>query len=218
MSDDSRIEHLLDELADSHAMPEEVCANCPEFLPVVRDRWQRMRRLGADLDALFPPAEKTGPYSPEEPALPQVPGYEIEAVLGRGGMGIVFRARHLRLNRLVALKMLLGGTYAGPHERARFQREAEAVAGLRHENVVRVYDVGDHEGRPYFTMELVEGGSLAQRLTGTPVGTRYAARLVATVAGAVRVAHQGGIIHRDLKPANILLQRKAIAESPAGTG
>ena len=105
MSDDARIEHLLDELANSHAKPEEVCANCPELLSEVRDRWQQMRRLGADLDALFPPAETTGPYSPEEPTLPQVPGYVVEEMLGRGGMGIVFRARHLRLNRLVALKM-----------------------------------------------------------------------------------------------------------------
>ena len=212
MTDDSRIEQLLDELANSHATPEEVCVNCPELLPAVRDRWQRMRRLGADLDSLFSPPDKTGPYSPEEPALPQVSGYEIEAVLGRGGMGIVFRARHLRLNRLVALKMLLGGTYAGPHERARFQREAEAVAGLRHENVVRVYDVGDHEGRPYFTMELVEGGSLAQKLAGAPQPAREAARMVATVAGAVGAAHQGGVVHRDLKPANVLLTADGTAK------
>ena len=86
MTDDSRIEHLLDELANSHATPEEVCAKCPELLGVVRDRWQQSRRLGADLDSLFSPPDKTGPYSPEEPALPQVSGYEIEAVLGRGGV------------------------------------------------------------------------------------------------------------------------------------
>jgi serine/threonine-protein kinase len=168
MSDDTRIEHLPDELANSYATPEEVCANCPELLGVVRDRWQQSRRLGADLDALFPPPEKTGPYSLEEPALPQVPGYEIEAVLGRGGMGVVYQARPLRLNRTVALKMLL----AGPQELARFQREAEAVAGLWHENIVRVYDVGDHDGRPYFTMEYVEGGSLADKLPGAPEPAR----------------------------------------------
>jgi hypothetical protein len=213
MTDDSRIEQLLDELANSHATPEEVCANCPELLPEVRDRWQQMRRLGADLDALFPPAVKTTPHlPPEEPALPQVPGYEVEAVLGRGGMGVVFRARHLRLNRPVALKMLLGGAYAGPRERERFQREAEAVAGLRHENIVRVYDVGDHDGRPYFTMEFVEGGSLAHKLAGTPQPAREAARLVATVAGAVRAAHQGGVVHRDLKPANVLLTADGTAK------
>jgi serine/threonine-protein kinase len=142
---------------------------------------------------------------PPTTGLPQVPGYEVEAVLGRGGMGVVYKARHLRLNRIVALKMLLAGPYAGPRERARFQREAEAVAGLRHANIVQVYNVADHEGRPYFTMEFVDGGSLAHKLAGMPQPARHAAALVATLAEAVQVAHQGGIVHRDLKPANVLL-------------
>src|SRR6516165_1206864 len=126
-------------------------------------------------------------------------------MLGRGGMGIVFKARHLRLKRSVALKMLITGAYAGPNERVRFQREAEAVASLRHANIVQVHDVGDHQGWPYFTMELVEGGSLAQALAGTPQPARQAAALVAALAEAVHAAHQGGIVHRDLKPDNILL-------------
>src|SRR6516165_7766961 len=126
-------------------------------------------------------------------------------MLGRGGMGIVYKARHLRLKRSVALKMLITGAYAGPRERARFQREAESVAGLRHANIVQVYDVGEHEGWPYFTMELLEGGSLAQALACTPQPARQAAALVATLAEAMQVAHRGGIVHRDLKPANILL-------------
>jgi serine/threonine-protein kinase len=120
-------------------------------------------------------------------------------------MGIVYKAHHLRLNRPVALKMLLAGTYAGPAERERFLREAEAVAGLRHVNIVQVHDMGDHDGRPYFTMEYVEGGSLAQKLMATPQPAHLAAALLATLAEAVQVAHQGGIAHRDLKPANILL-------------
>src|SRR5262249_6186902 len=122
-----------------------------------------------------------------------------------GGMGLVYKARHLRLNRFVALKMLIAGAYAGPHERARFQREAEAVASLRHANIVLVHDVGDHEGRPYFTMELLEGGSLAQALAGTPQPAHKAAALLTTLAQAVHVAHPGGIVRGDLKPANILL-------------
>jgi formylglycine-generating enzyme required for sulfatase activity len=101
--------------------------------------------------------------------------------------------------------MALAGSYAGPHERERFRREAEAVAALRHPNLVQVYDAGDWAGRPYFTMELIEGGSLAQKLAGTPQPARQAAALLATLAEAVHVAHQGGIVHRDLKPANILL-------------
>jgi serine/threonine-protein kinase len=203
MTDDPRVQQLLDELHDGPATPEAVCASCPELLPVVRKRWRRMCRLRADLDAVFPPDEATRP--PEGTALPQVPGYEVEAVLGSGGMGIVFRARHLRLNRPVALKMALAGAQAGLHEKARFQREAEAAAGLRHPNVVQIYDVGDAGGQPYFTMELVDGGSLAQKLAGAPQPARQAAQLVATLAGAVQAAHERGIVHRDLKPANVLL-------------
>jgi serine/threonine-protein kinase len=219
MTDDPRIQQLLDEHLDSHATPEEVCATCSELLPVVRERWRQMGRVRADLDALFPPkdvpstkvydhvppSDELTPQSPEGIALPRIPGYEVEGVLGQGGMGVVYQARHLRLNRPVALKMLLGGAFASPRERERFQREAEAVAGLRHPNIVQVYDVGDVDGRPYFTMELVEGGSLDQKLAGTPCPARQAAALVAVVAEAIQAAHQCGIVHRDLKPANVLL-------------
>jgi eukaryotic-like serine/threonine-protein kinase len=205
MSDDPRVERLLDELLDPHATPETVCVACPELLPVVRNRWLRMRRLRADLDALFPPSGESTPRPPEEPALPQIPGYAVEAILGRGGMGVVFKARHLRLDRPVALKMMLAGAYAGPREQDRFQREAEAVARLRHPNVVQIHDVGDSDGRPYFTMEYVEGGSLAQQLAGTPQPARQAAQLAATLAGAVQAAHACGIVHRDLKPGNVLV-------------
>src|SRR5205085_603275 len=146
MTDDPRVQQLLDELHDGHATPAAVCASCPELLPVVRKRWRQMCRIRADLDALFPlPDEATLP--PEGTDLPQIPGYEVEAVLGRGGMGIVFRARHLRLNRPVALKMTLAGEQASRAEKARFQREAEAAAGLRHPNVVQIYDVGDAAGQ-----------------------------------------------------------------------
>jgi serine/threonine-protein kinase len=206
MTDELRLQQLLDELLDSHATPEEVCGSCPELLPVVRARWRQVCRVRAELDALFPPpTEPCPPPAAAEAALPQIPGYEVEALLGHGGMGVVFRARHLRLGRVVALKMLLAGAHAGRHERERFQREALAVARLRHPNVVQIHDIGEADGRPYFTMELVEGGSLAQKLAGTPQPARQAAALVATLAGAVQAAHQAGIIHRDLKPANILL-------------
>jgi serine/threonine-protein kinase len=191
MSDDPRVQQLLDALHDSDATPEEVCRSCPELLPVVRHRWRQVCRLRADLDALFPPSGEPPRQPADGTALPQVPGYEVEAVLGRGGMGIVLRARHLPLNRPVALKMTLAGAHAEPRERARFQREAEAVARLRHPNVVQVYDGGDADGRPYFTMELVDGGSLAQKLAGAPQPPRQAAQLVATLAGAMQAAHAG---------------------------
>jgi serine/threonine-protein kinase len=207
MPDDPRVQELLDELLDRQATPEEVCGACVELLPVVRERWRQICRARAELDALLP----AGPYGslpslpPEGPPLPAVPGYEVEAVLGHGGMGVVYKARHLRLGRLVALKMTLADSYAGSHERERFRRETEAIAALRHPNVVQVYGVGDADGRPYFTMEFMEGGSLGQKLTGTPQPARQAAQLLATLAEAVQAAHQGGIVHRDLKPGNVLL-------------
>ena len=153
MADDPRVQQLLDEISDSGRTPEEVCGACPELLQEVRHRWQQMRILEAELDAIFPtpgPDSDADAFAPWHAGadLPRIPGYAVEAVLGRGGMGVVYKARQRRLNRLVALKMLIAGAYAGPNERARFQREAEAVAGLRHANLVQVYDVGDHDGRP----------------------------------------------------------------------
>ena len=120
-------------------------------------------------------------------------------------MGVVYKARHLDLNRVVAIKMLRSGAYAGPHELARFLGEAKSVAGLQHAHIVQVYDVGDVEGRPYFTMEFLEGGNLAQKIAGQPQPGRQASEVVAALADAMHVAHRRGIIHRDLKPSNILL-------------
>jgi WD40 repeat protein/serine/threonine protein kinase len=134
-----------------------------------------------------------------------IPGYEILGELGRGGMGVVYKARQIGLKRMVALKMILSGLHAGARELARFQTEAQAVAKLQHPNVVQVYDVGEHEGRPYLALEFVGGGTLAQQLEGTPFPARQAAELIEKLARAMHAAHQAGIVHRDLKPANILL-------------
>jgi WD40 repeat protein len=134
-----------------------------------------------------------------------VPGYEILGELGRGGMGVVYRARQVRLNRTVALKMILAGGHAGPAALARFRTEAEAVAQLQHPNIVQIYDVGEAGGLPYFSLEYAEGGGLDRRLDGTPLPPREAAALVETLARAVHEAHRKGVVHRDLKPANILL-------------
>jgi tetratricopeptide (TPR) repeat protein len=206
---DPRVEQLLDELCDSQTTPEEVCGSWPDLLPHVRERLRQMRRVEAEVDALFPSFADLGSggarSAHDVTVLPRVPGYEVEAVLGSGGIGVVYKAWHQRLNRAVALKMLLAGPFAGPGELERFLREAETVAGLRHANIVQVHEAGDVDGRPYFTMEFVEGGSLAQKLAGMPQPARQAAALVATVAEAVHAAHQRGIVHRDLKPGNILL-------------
>lgn len=148
-------------------------------------------------------------------AWPDVPGYEILGELGRGGMGVVFKARQLALQRVVAIKMLRNWTQAGEKEFARFRAEAEAIARLQHANIVQIYDVGDAGGRPYFVLEYVAGGNLAQRLTGTPQSPRLAAKFVEVLARAVDAAHGNGIVHRDLKPANILLTPTAPPESAA---
>lgn len=144
-----------------------------------------------------------------------VPGYEILKELGRGGMGVVYQARQKGLNRLVALKMILSGSHAGPAELERFHREAESVAALQHPNIVQIFEIGQVESRPYLAFEYIEGGSLAQQLGGNPWSPRAAADLVEILARAVQFAHDRGIVHRDLKPGNILLVSGGVVNSEA---
>jgi serine/threonine-protein kinase len=137
--------------------------------------------------------------------VPQVPGYEVLRVLGRGGMGVVYLARHVRLNRLVALKMVLAGDHASPTQLDRFHDESLAVARLQHPNIVQIFEVGEHDGLPFFSLEYVPGGSLLGKIRHDPQPPAEAARTVETLARAVQSAHADGVIHRDLKPANVLL-------------
>jgi WD40 repeat protein len=134
-----------------------------------------------------------------------IPGFEVLGELGRGGMGVVYKARQIKLRRLVALKMILAGAHAGTDDLARFRVEAEAVARLQHPNIIQIHEIGDHNGLPFFSLEFCAGGSLASRLHGTPLPAQEAAQLIETLARAMHAAHQQQIIHRDLKPANILL-------------
>jgi eukaryotic-like serine/threonine-protein kinase len=151
-----------------------------------------------------------GPRPGQPRSWPVIPGYELVSKLGEGGMGVVFLARQIGLNRLVAVKMIRGGSQARPEHFSRFRIEAEAVAQLRHPNIVQIHDIGEVDGLPYFSLELLEGGSLDDRLAATPQPSRQAAELVATLAQAVGVAHAAGIIHRDLKPTNVLYSAEGV--------
>jgi serine/threonine-protein kinase len=135
----------------------------------------------------------------------RVPGYELLGEIGRGSMGVVYKAREQRLNRVVALKMILAGGHASANDLARFRREAEAVAALQHPHIVQIYAVGEAGGLPYCALEYVAGGTLAEHTDGGALPPRRAAELIATLARTVQYAHERNIVHRDLKPANVLL-------------
>jgi serine/threonine protein kinase len=132
--------------------------------------------------------------------------YELLEELGRGRMGVVYRARQVGLNRIVALKVMRDALFAAPREKTRFRREAEAVARLQHPHIVQIHDYGEYNDLPFFCMEFIDGGTLARRLADGPLTVAAAVELVETLARAIHYAHAQGVIHRDLKPANILLR------------
>src|SRR5215471_759273 len=211
MASNPEVHRMLKEILELGKTPEEVCRDCPELLPEVRQRWRQFQLIDAQVLALLPGlAIHPAAGATESPVagVPQVPGYEVEAVLGRGGVGVVYKARHLALKRTVALKMLAAG-HPNLAERARFRAEAEAVARLQHANIVQIHEVGEAAGRPFFALEYVAGGSLAERLAGQPLPPRDAARLVAALAEAMHLAHSRNLVHRDLKPGNVLLAGEA---------
>lgn len=137
-------------------------------------------------------------------------GYEILEELGRGGMGVVYKARQRGIKRVVALKMILAGQHTRPEDLLRFRIEAEAVARLRHPNIVQLYEVGEMDGQPYFSLEYVDGGTLAVKIEGTAQPARQSAETALQLAEAMAYAHQNGILHRDLKPANVLVTGEGV--------
>jgi serine/threonine protein kinase len=191
------------------ATAQELCPDDPHLQALLQERLARRGRLQAVLD--LPDAtihdDRCRPAT-----LPTVAGYEIGDLLGRGGMGVVYKARQTALHRNVALKIVISGASASAEERARFRTEAEAVARLQHANIVQIYEIGEQAGCPYLALEYVGGGSLAQQLDGKPMPPRRAAQLVLDLARAVQHAHEHGIVRRDLKPANVLLTESGVAK------
>jgi WD40 repeat protein len=190
---------------------EEYVKRLPQFADQLAPLFEVHQAIESDrfLSVIADPPPRGGllveGHGPRTGAWPTIADHEILGELGRGGMGVVYKAQQKGLNRIVAVKMILVGSHSDPARQARFRTEAEAVARLQHPNIVQIHQVGGQAGVPYYSMEFVDGRSLAQELNGTPLPARQAATLVQTLARAIHEAHQKGIIHRDLKPANILL-------------
>ena len=216
---DLRLAQLLVELTEAQqagcARPlDEIVAAHPDLAVELRELWGAVMLADAVASHVSNPKHMDG--SPSQTptvslpsarvSLPQQLGdYELLEELGRGGMGVVYRARQIRLDRIVAVKMILRGQLATAADLARFRAEAEAAAKLDHPNIVPVYEVGDLDGQPYFSMKFVAGTTLARRLADGPLEPREAAALLVPVAKAIHFAHRHGVLHRDLKPSNILI-------------
>jgi serine/threonine-protein kinase len=206
---DELLARLLTELADAHrrgqpADVEALAAAHPAVAAELRELWAAAQVA----DSFARPVTSFQSTRPPAPSgtLPRSFGdYELLEELGRGGMGVVYRAWHRHLQRTVALKMVLHGELATPADLARFEAEARAAAHLEHPHIVPVYGAGECDGQAYFSMRLVEGQTLAALLARGPLRPQDAARLLATVCRAVQYAHDHGILHRDLKPSNVLL-------------
>lgn len=211
-----QLAEILDRLTDSHADErptlEQLIAEHPHLAEELRELWgtvmvveavaQRSHANGAAEQETLPLAQATPPNS--------LGDFSLLEEIGRGGMGVVYRARQKSLDREVALKLILRGSQASSADQARFQAEVAAAAQLEHPHIVPIYELGADQGWQYFGMKLIEGETLSQRISRGPVPDREAARLVMTLARAIQYAHERGVIHRDLKPANILMDRQDV--------
>jgi serine/threonine-protein kinase len=206
---DSRLAALLDELTDAiragdSPKLDEVARQHPDLAEELRALWSTVLVAGA-VAGITSDGCESAEVGPAVPLPSDLPDYELHEELGRGGMGVVYRALQKSLQRDVAVKLILRGTLASVDDLARFQAEAEAAGRLQHPHIVPIYEVANHNGHCYFSMQLIEGETLAGRLADGPLPAAEAARLIATVARAIHYAHTQGVIHRDLKPANILI-------------
>lgn len=218
--DDAILAAALEELLEESRggkMPDidRVVRAHPEHEHEIRELWATMMiaedfaSFHGELDALTQPGSGPGGESSSQSPLPrEFADFTLLEEIGRGGMGVVYRARQKSLDRIVALKMVLRGDVASAVDLARFRAEAEAAAKVLHPHIVPVYEVGEHDGRPYFSMKLIEGTTLAKRIAEGPLPSRLAAELMIPVCRAIADAHRRGVLHRDLKPSNILIDRE----------
>jgi serine/threonine-protein kinase len=213
-------EMLLCQEAGETPRLEDYLRRFPQYEAPLRDQFEleEIMNPGRLFASRRTQAASTVPAGPAASvSLPAIAGYQMLRVLAHGGMGVVYQARQIRLGHLVAIKMIRDSSRARPQHLARFEREAQVIARLQHPHIVQIYEVGEHEGCPYFTMEFMAGGSLDKQIAATPSSPRAAAQLVEVLARTIHFAHQHGIIHRDLKPANILL-RPLTAVAPMNGG
>lgn len=209
--DDTLLVRLIDELLQQQRTcqrpdVEGACVAHPALAEEIRGLWATAQMADHLSDLGATALELDAERLPDSAAAPRTWGpFEIQEELGRGGMGVVYRARQVSLGRTVALKLILRGEFASPQEEARFRQEAQAAAHIEHPNIVPIYESGQIEGRPYFSMKYIAGTTLAQRLAKGPMPPREAATLLLAVCRAIAEAHRQGVLHRDLKPANILL-------------
>jgi len=225
---DTQVDQLLSRWEEARAngeriSVEDLCRETPELWEVVSRKIRALEAMPSPADGasecdsvvqvaveLDTPATLIPDTASRIRMGPKVDGYEILHRLGEGGMGVVYKARQLRLNRLVALKMISAGAHASHTQRDAFRVEAEAIARFQHPNIVQVYETSEQDGLPYFSMEYVGGGSLAQRLKREPLPPKQAAELIETLARGMHYAHQRNIVHRDLKPGNVLLTEDGV--------
>ncbi len=201
-------EYLLREQSDGLPETDEFLRRFPEHGDVLRAQIELHRAVASGSESDGSGEGYRDDSQAESVSPPDVPGYELLGEIGRGGMGVIYKARQRGLNRIVALKMISTGDLASAAERARLRNEAEAAARLQHPNIVQIYEVGSVAGMPYVALEYLEGGSLAAALNGKPIPPRAAAEMVELLARTIQVAHEHGILHRDLKPANVLMTRR----------
>lgn len=201
-------EWLLRQERNERPTADEYLARFPDWTAHLRRQFEVERALDSEIlgEGTLTQYPVATPIVSSRTTAPQlIPGYEVLGALGRGGQSVVYKARHVALNRLVALKMIMAGAAAAPEERERFRREAEAVAHLKHPHIVEIYDLGEHADQPFFALEFVGGGTLAKKIAGVPQPPQQAAGILETLARTMHWAHRQGIVHRDLKPANVLL-------------